>query len=405
MAWSVSASLAFSVAAFLTSGTVFQAYLLESGLVNQQIGIIGSAASLTYTVALFALIGIANGVHRRIRAVTHLRLLSVVLPLGLLALTLFHAEGITPVTVLIFVVVLMLLDRVICAFNSVVQYGAMVRCVPGDMRGKLAGTNGVIGGLATFGLGIGVTFWLARTPFPWGFSACFAAAAACTVAAAMAFSRLTELLSLNHPTAERTISPLTTTWRVLKLKEFRLLLVPNVLRGLAGGVGYFVLAMGWERLGLSKEYGAAMATVTAGGALLGMVAVGMTHHRRGAGWICLVGDLFAAAGLLGVVLTGSPVWFLAFGGIFALGGTMEGAGIPLGAYDIAPPSMIGAFNGLRLLVLNGSVAVATVLVGHLLDRISPLPIFVTGAALTALTGVLYWLGFRRASRANHNRNA
>jgi len=76
---------------------------------------------------------------------------------------------------------------------------------------------------------------------------------------------------------------------------------------------------------------------------------------------------------------------------------IAGAGVPLGTYDVAPPSMIAAFNGLRLLLLNGVGALSTLCVGVLLDRVDPLPVFIAGAGLTLVNGCLYWFGFRLAS--------
>jgi len=398
LVWLVVTGLAASMGSFPVSGAVFQAYLLESGLSNAQIGTVGSAVAIAGAVGMFGLMGIANSVRRRIRVVTGFKLLACLMPFALAGLTLLDATGIGPAMVFATVVVVMGLGTAIQSFASLVYYSAFVRCISRRMRGRLTGTSGVVTGLATIGLGIGITVLLERTSFPWGFTLCFFAAGGFVVISAISFSRVVELPALEHPADESTRSPLAAIWKVLKLREFRVLLAPNLLRGLASGVSYFVLAMGWERLGLSQEHGAALGTVTAAAGMLGMVTIGLLHDRWGAGWICLLGDVIAAIGLLGLVLTGSPNWFLVFNGVLAFGGIMEGAGVPLGTYDVAPPSMIAAYNGLRLLLLNGMGALSTLCVGMLLDRIDPLPIFVAGAGLTLVNGYLYWFGFRRASR-------
>lgn len=389
--------LVANLGGFLIGGTVLQAFLLEFGVSGLQLGVIGSASGVTAALAMFAFLGLADSLLERRRLAAASRLAIVALPVGLIIVARYGVPG--PV-VLAAMVGLASLQSMVESVHGLVYNSLFVRCLPARLRGRFTGISGFVTQLGVIGLGLLVTAWLAWQPFPRNYTICFVAAILCMVGSAIAILCLGEVPSLRVSVASGARSPLVAAWQVVRLHEFRALLAPNVLRGVTGGAGYFVFVMGWQRLQLSPQYGALLATLTAGGGLAGMAALGLLHDRYGAGMVCLVGNLGMAAGLLGAVLAPTPGWFLAFGVVHAIGSAMEGSGVPLGTYDVAPPAMIAAYNGARLLLLSGSSALSLPAIGYLLDDLrTPVPVFVAAAGLALLNGWLYWRGFDRALRA------
>lgn len=379
---------------FLIGGTVLQAFLLEFGVSGLQLGVLGSASGVTAALAMFAFLGLADAVRQRQRLAAASRLAIIALPFGLIMVARYGAPG---SVVLATMVGLVSLQSMVESVHGLVFNSLFVRCLPARLRGRFTGISGFVTQLGVIGLGLLVTAWLAWQPFPRNYTVCFLAAIVCMVGAAAAIMFLGEVPSLRLQVAGGARSPLVAAWQVVRLQEFRALLAPNVLRGVTGGAGYFVFVMGWQRLQLSPQYGALLATLTAGGGLAGMAAIGLLHDRYGAGTVCLVGNLGMAVGLLGAVVAPTPGWFLTFGVVHAIGGAMEGSGVPLGTYDVAPPAMIAAYNGARLLLLSGSSALSLPAIGYLLDDLkTPVPVFVAAAGLALLNGWLYWRGFDRA---------
>jgi len=237
---------------------------------------------------------------------------------------------------------------------------------------------------------------LASMDFPRGFTLCFAVATPLLALGALSNGRLVELPELKRPGRSGSALPWAAIWEVARLREFRVLLGPNALRGLDAGVIYFAWIVGLQRLALPATYvGFAVTANAIAGAILGSMAVGLCSDRWGPGRVVFGGDLLIAIALVGMVLTDSPPAFIAFYALSVFGGTLEGTAVPLGTYEIVAPEVMGAYNGARLMLLSVGGAMSMSLVGWLLESLDPMPVFVAGAALKLVTGIWYGYGFRR----------
>ena len=83
IAWSVTSSVTGAMGAFLVTANIFQAFLLEVGVSKTQLGTVGSAMAVAGAASMFSLMGLANGVHRRLRVVTVAKLAICIVPLAL----------------------------------------------------------------------------------------------------------------------------------------------------------------------------------------------------------------------------------------------------------------------------------------------------------------------------------
>ena len=63
--------------------------------------------------------------------------------------------------------------------------------------------------------------------------------------------------------------------------------------------------------------------------------------------------------------------------------------------EIVPPDLMGAYSGLRLILLSAGGMISMPVVGYLLQTAGPSPVFAVGAAGTVFMGFAYWRGFRR----------
>ena len=394
--WMITAGLLSTAGSVLVFGPVFQTYLVKAGLTKGQIGLHGSAMQIAHAIGMLALMGLADRVRRRVRTVVICALIAGLTPAVLAVLTLLGPDLQTPTIVFVVIVLLGVVEQLVGSLRGMVHSGLMVRIIHAGLRGRLTGISGLTSGLVGMGLGMVVSRILGLTGFPRGFTICFGAATPLYILAAFSHGNLTELPELERPGRSGSAFPWAAISDVLKLREFRMLLGPNTLRGLDSGVFYFAWIVGLQRLDLPASYvGLAAMAQAISGTILGSMALGLCSDRWGPGRVVFGGDLLAAVALAGMVLTDSPPVFLAFYALAAFGGTLEGAGVPLGTYEIVPPEVMGAFSGARLMLLSVGGAISVALVGRFLESFDPLPVFMAGAVLKLITGVWYWYGFRR----------
>jgi MFS family permease len=393
--WMVAAELFTAAGAVFIAGPVLQTYLVEVGLSESQIGVYGSIGAIAATVGTLVLMGVADRVHRRIRVVMVCGLIASLGPLVLMLLSGLPRHQQTAGIVLTAIVVLALLLNPVSSFLGMVQSSLMVRVIHVRVRGRLTGMAGLISGVVALGLGLLAAKILDTVEFPRGFTTCFALATPLCIAGALARGRLVELPKLKRPGRGGSALPWAAIWEVARLREFRILLGPNAMRGVNAGVVYFAWIVGLQRLDLPTTYvGFAVAINAVAGRILGTMSAGLCSDRWGPGKVVLAGDTLTAIALVGMVLTSSPTAFLVLYALSVFGGTLEGTGVPLGTYEIVAPEVIGAFNGARLMLLSGGGAVSMSLVGWLLASFDPRPVFIVGAVLMLMTGIWYWRGFQ-----------
>ncbi|MDP6439873.1 MAG: MFS transporter, partial [Candidatus Brocadiia bacterium] len=394
--WMLIGRLLTSSGAVFIAAPVFQAYLVSAGLDTGQIGTIGSVGSVAAGVGMFALMGVADRIQNRIRTVVLCLLALTITPIVLAVLSQLGPEIQTAGTVLIVVMVLRIVEQFADSFRSMVRSSMMVRTFQVNIRGRLTGIAGLISGLATLGLGLVTMKVLRELGAPLGFTACFALAPVLYLAGALVRLNLRELPELKRPGRSGSAFPWAAIWDVLRLREFRVLVAPNLLRGAVAGVAYFAWVVGIQRLELPPAYAGLGAAVNAvAGTLLGSVAIGLFLDRRGPGPVLFAGGVLGAIAMVAMVLAPSPPVFLGFYGLFVFGMTLTGGGVPLGVFETAPPEMMGAFNGARLMLTIAATAVSMSAAGQLVKALGPFPVFVAGAALSVVTGIWYWHAFRR----------
>jgi MFS family permease len=182
---------------------------------------------------------------------------------------------------------------------------------------------------------------------------------------------------------------------IFRLREFRMLLPPNLLRGVLHGVPFFLFPVGVKRLGLPNQYAAYLITAAAAASIAGSITIGLFLDRWRPGIVTFAGNILAAVGLTGVVLIRSAPAFVAFYWVTSFGLTVMGSAVPLGIYGVSPKDVVAAFDGARLIILSAFGALSMLVVGRLLDSVDARPVFVIAAALNVVNGYLYWRSFRR----------
>ena len=107
--WGLASNLFATAGLVIVTGPVFQQYLINVGLDEEQIGIHGFAVGVAGAGALFLLSGLADRVRRRVRAVVICGLVAILLPVMLCVLSLVGSSTLSPSAILVVLVVLAVL--------------------------------------------------------------------------------------------------------------------------------------------------------------------------------------------------------------------------------------------------------------------------------------------------------
>lgn len=377
----------------LSTGAVLQTFQVRMDISKGRIGLISSSGQIAGALSMSSLMGVADKVRDRVAAVSNFLLVLAMMPLVLTILSLLTDRGLTPFVAFAVLLGLESVGQFIAGFMGLVWRSLFVHAIRNAIRGRFTGINGLITGLVAGGVTLVAAKILQQMGFPPAFTVCFGAAVGLYIAAAMLLRRIKEMPELMTDRRTGSPSPLAALREVWDLRQFRILLVPFILRGIGDGAGFFVMAMGLKRLNLGDEYAGLAATTESWAELLGYVTIGLTVDRFGPGIVCFAGDLLIAGALASIILTKRPLVWLILYFVRSYGGIMEGAGVPLGCYFIIPREIMGAFSGARLMLLALTSAFAVPAAGYLLDHFDPVPIFFAAALVKLVAGILYWWGF------------
>ncbi len=391
--WWILVSLFRGAAGRLSTGEVLQAFQVKLGIAKGMIGLISSSGGIAGAISMSSLMGIADKVRDRAAAVSNLLFLLAAVPLGLAILSLLADRGLTPFVAFAVMLALAAGDGFVANFMGLVWRSLFVHVIRNAIRGRYTGIDGLIIGFISIGVGLAAAKVLQQMGFPPGYTVCFGVAVALCVIAAMLLRQVKELPELMTARRTGSSSPVAALRDVWHLRQFRVLLIPFILRGIGDGAAFFIMAIGLQRLNLPDQYAGLATGVGSAAAMAGYVTISLTVDRFGPGIVCFFGDLIIAGSLVGIILTKTPRLWLTLYFMRGYGGTMEGAGIPLGCYFIVPRELMGAFSGARLMLLMGISALAVPAAGYLLDHFDPVPIFFAAALVKIVAGILYWWGF------------
>ena len=276
-----------------------------------------------------------------------------------------------------------------CGMDGVVA----CRTVHNSIRGRYFSIIGMAQGLLGIGIGVFVT-WVAksydiRTALLLG---SLVSGAAVVLGSWMGLF-LQELPDLTEqaPAAEKP-SFVKDLKKIFTMKEFKILMPANVLRGLGNGAGAYIFWIALDRLQLPPVYAGYVTLANTCAPFVGNFILWLTMDRFGAVIMIPASCIVIAVSLMGTILTESPPVFLGFLFLYQVALPVEGTAIPLAHYEIVPNEVMGAFSTVRLGLLSITGSISATLTGLLLLWFSPFSIFVCSAAIKLLSGALFCLG-------------
>ena len=391
----------FGIAMVFYSNILVQTYLVNIGLANSQIGLIGFFGNAALSVGTFFFMGISDKIKNDFKVVTFCNLLYCLSPICLTLIGLLKILNITTnINIGIILCILIaagLVQNVVAALYNIMYNRIFIKIVSCNIFGKVCALAGAVISIVSVAAGALSTRFVNASGFPGGFIINFAIAALLFIISSLFISQLKSLIpQVNHDDGKDMgkKSSLEIIKKLFMLTEFKKLAVPNVLRGLVNGCVYFVMSVGITRLSL--EYSSHLVLGNTVAAILGNIAFGIIVNKLKIGKICFIGNIIAAFALLNLALTSNRNIFLLFNFILFFGQSFIDQGVPVGIYQIVPSEIMGAFTGGRFLLMTGGTAISTYIIGNLLDKVNILFIFTIVASIQVVAGYLFWRGFKQS---------
>lgn len=382
---------------------VLQSYLLDKGLGYDDLALYTTVGTVATAFVLFLLPGLADAVKRFSSFVRMLFLISTMLaitPLTLLLIQIFAPD--MPAGTIF---VLILLAQVLCSalhtgLNSTFDPKAVVRLgLNGSGVARFLGLNSLCSYVATVLTSLIIPFFTnsaTRDPYLW--------LPALSVGGVLLGALLVFLyrpgLEDAPPPQRKHISPIHICRQIFPLRQFRLLMGPNILRAVGDSVRAFLTPIG---LVAFADDPAAVGWFTIAGSVggaFGCLLLVLLQKRVNVGRLYLLSTT-----TIGVVLVAScfinslPLYTLAVG-LSSCGFMLYGSLPQVVTYQYVPAEVIGSFSALRLFILNLFNSAFGYLIGVILDWNIPfLPLSIAALVTYFASGLLFRSACRKMDTA------
>lgn len=382
----------------LFTGTEMQAFQVKLGLTTGQIGMIASFGQIISAISYCLFIGVADRISSRARVYAMLTAGMAFYPVLLILISIAPESLRRPGIVVPVMMAGSIAECAMISLMALIFSALFVRSISTRSQAKFTSIIGVGGGLLGLVCGYISSNALLYLGYPYGFTVAFVMAAGLLVVAGIIVRNIKEIPELSTGEISNSISPIKAFKSVVGTREFKLLLLPNLMRGLGGGAGFFAMAVGMKQLGLGVEFAGYTTMLIFLGGMFGTAIIGFTVDSYGAGKVLLFSNLCMAVSLMGIVLAPSAWIFLIFFFTMYISFACEGATIPLAHYAIVPQQIIGAFSAVRLLLFNATWGLAIAVNGYLLNIFGSVLVFSISACIYAVTGILWLYAFNKGHK-------
>lgn len=384
----------FAAALLLISGTYIQLFLSQSGASALSIGSFNTALCV---VSLAATMTFSDMAERRPNAVRQNDRVLVLISLAFLCyLPLFLMSVITPAIALLAVTIVASVQIILASCKGVLDYKMLYQIIDIERYGAVASMTGVSIGL--FGIAYSWLFSFVLTGFSEraAFLIGFLSSALLVFAAFVCNRKMTVIHDpFVHPKQAKVSvkTKVNMVASVLKQPEFKVFIVPNILRGVTIGILNSLVLIALE-LGVSAKTAANLAMAGSIGYLLGSLSYNALSRAISPKRLGLLG-----AGLLCAVvflpISGKELLFLIIAMFGYMGRTLVDYAVPSMVFQLIDPAVSGVYNAWRTVLFSVAAAAMSYLVGALLGHIPTIAILILCAAGYLICAAWYFLMINR----------
>jgi len=386
----------YSAANALSTGSVFSAFLMRNGLTESQIAMYLSVTQTVNFVVSLLLAGAASAERDTRKPLLWLTAMTAVLTVCHIVFCIWSMQNI-----LIFALVLLLgcLQAVITALRTIYIY--KLPCEVIDMRDYtvLTGYQGLFTGIAGIGIGFLLPLFFEKYPYMTVCGAAFAAAGLLQMTSGCCIWKL-HPMEKNNSTVQIAEEPTRIKFsvvddllRLIRNKDFRWLLVPNILRG-AGNAMISIFALLVIQAGILNEENVSLITAaTSIASIISCFAYVFCVKHFNIPKTCLIGGILFCFFCL-THTRGSIMCVLMYA-IAYIGYNMVSCAIPNMIYRSVSSDLISIFQSWRLALSQLGQVLALALFGMMMETVDGFWIILLTCIVYLAFTVWYYCYFRK----------
>lgn len=372
------------------SGTILQTFLAAHGVPSEKIGMLAATMSMVQMVSMLLFSAAVDKLRDPLKKSA---LLLGCLPLFFVVMLPFTFWTGVPSGLLFGAVLIAgVLQSVLLGLNGILDYRLPYQII--DMRdyARLNSYQGITSGIAAVCIGSLTTFLLSKFLIDRVMSAMYALSALCMVCASLC-TRSMRPVMLAQERQERKDSGLLVT---LKLPAFRVLFLPNLMRGFNTGVMGMLATIGIHELGLHAAQSSAMGVIATVASIFGSYGFLRLTRRVPVHRLYLAASVIMCC-LLPAMIAGRA--FAIFAAVYLfllLGQSVADNSAPVIVAKIVPYECIGSYTSLRIGLFQGGISLGSMAAGAALGRMPIVYLLLFSGCMQLLSGlVYYWFAQRQ----------
>ena len=381
----------YATALMFSSGTVIQTYLKTVGVGDSAIGLFTSVANIVQVAVFIFFSGIFDRIGKVRAMITFCIASQVVLNLALLPFCFFRQAD--PRVVFTAAMIGSLIQNAFIGMRLVLEYKLIYYVIPVGECGKLYSVDGIISGVVGVLSSMGLALILKSMPYFGGIALAFVISIALigtSSAVNQSLRPIREEVPLTEGGAGR-LDFFRSIATLIKRREFSLMFLPNLLRGLSVGVIGLAAVFGMNELKMNGVYTSFLVASNMGATSFGSLAYRFLISRKFSDQkLCFLGSTVTAVCLLFMLAFHSAPMFVLLYFIAYLGVIFVNLSVPLIVFKIVPHDIMGAYSAGRMVVTVGGTALSSILVGELMGRVPSEVLFTVTAAVQFICGCLYF---------------
>lgn len=385
--FSIAGDTANGVVTLLTTGTLWQSFLLYYGLSNSAIGTIGSAASLAQTMAMLLNFYLSNRIRNPIKA----SLICCIPNIFFLPAVYLLSKGAPNGTLAIVIAVLVFLANLFSGMKGILSYQLVYLLYRLDDYGWVSAWTGAAVGIATTVTGVGAPLLLNLLPYETGMLILYLIGTTFAVLVALLTGLLKPLPpeqsngATNRHQGEIHISLM----QMCQQKNVTKLLLPNFARGIAMGIVGCITIMAAKQFQVDTSNLSLLASVAATAAIFGNVLLGVFGQHSRILKLCIWGGGIFFASACAMTLAKNFWVYLALYALLQTAYTLLNSVLPVIVTRFVSYHQIAAYSSLRMAITNCGSVLASIVTGWLLDTPAVSGFAVIGLLLIAGACQLY----------------
>lgn len=378
----------------LTSTSVLSAYLLYANMSESRISQYLAFVPAVNLIVSLVFASITGRIKKGIPAYTVLCMLCGLLTAGFVLL---FRSNLSPDT---YFIVLMVLGGVLSAVVAVrIIYEYKLPCEVMELKSYslYISVGGIISGITGIVTGMVLSFCYEKLDFFKVSCGAYLAAGLCLCAAAL-INALLKAIPVKETAPEKPGQrEKPNILRLLADRSFRVLAVPNFIRGFGAGLISMITVLAARGIGLVESDGAIITTCTSLGSLLSCAIYGVLAPKLQASRVGMLGALVFC--LLIPAFAGGRILFFVIYCVSYIGYNVVCSAIPDIIYQHISPDIMSVYHTWRLALTTFGTTVATALIGAVMATVSPTIVLAVGTIAFFLCMLAYYLYFRKSEQA------